>query len=216
MDDKVIKQISKELPSAQAFGKGLGYFILIFCTIQIIKEFMQLLVLRHKYFISLPNMIEGVLYCATMYYIVNFNFKENLDSSLYKSGVLCVFLGWSNLLLFLQRIPMYRLYIVMFLTVCFTILKLLVVFGIIILSFALTFYLLFIGQKAFRSPQSSLTKVLIMMTGEFEFEDSLTTKLGKKNTNMFSYVPYPNLSYVVFIVFVFLVAVAFTNLLVSS
>ena len=213
--DHKIKELFGKLPSSTGFGNIFGYFILVFCGLQVAKELMQIVVFRWRYFLSLTNYIELVLYGGTLYFIIQFNLHPRINATLYELGIVCVFLGWSNTLLFLQRIPLYRLYIVMFLKVCFTIVKLLVVFGIIIQAFAMTFYLLFIRQKSFRTLYISVPKVLVMMTGEFNFDESITSKLGEKDATKQLYVPYPTLSYLIFIIFVFLVAVAFTNLLVS-
>ena len=132
-------------------------------------------------------------------------------------GVICMFLGWTNLLLYLQRIGIFRLYIVMFLRVSFTIVKLLFVFGIVIMAFSLTFYLVFIRQTAYRNLWASIVKVLVMITGEFDFDNTISANLNTKDSKTgFPYVPFPKLSYSVFTIFVFLGAVAFTNLLVST
>ncbi|XP_065057314.1 transient receptor potential cation channel subfamily A member 1-like [Rhopilema esculentum] len=210
-----VRKLIENLPSSKKIGKVFGYFILIFCAIQILKELLQFVVLGWRYFASIANYIEIVLYATSLYFVIKFIFNPTVTENLYETGIICIFLGWGNTLLFLQRIPLFRLYIVMFVTVCITILKLLVVFGLIILSFTLSFYLLFIRQKAFHSPLISVSKVLVMVTGEFEFEDAISSRLGTKDGSNILYVPYPTLSYVIFICFVFLVAVAFTNLLVG-
>ena len=151
-----------------------------------------------------------------MYFANHFRTRPVIDDRAYELGIISVFLAWSNTLLFLQRIPMYRLYVVMFLKVCLTIIRLLMVFSIIIGAFALTFFLLFTRQKSFYPLSISVLKVLVMMAGEFEFSTSITSKIGQKDSKQLMYVPYPTLSYAVFITFVFLVAVAFTNLLVCA
>ena len=201
-------------PTFSTFGHVLSYFILAFCVLQIVKEVSQLLVLRWRYFLSVTNYIEMILYGGTLYVVIKSSAHIVVDSRLRQIGIIAVFLGWANTLLFLQRIPMFRLYIVMFLKVCLTIVKLLLVFSIIIGAFAITFYLLFARQRSFFPLTVSVLKVLVMMTGEFEFSEAITSKVGKKDPKQLMYVPYPALSYVIFVIFVFLVAVAFTNLLV--
>lgn len=175
-----------------------------------------MMVLRKEYFKSITNYIEMSLYVLSIYYIITFFEVHVVTRGLSEIGIICMFLAWINLLLFLQRIAMFRLYIVMFLRVSFTIIKLLFVFSVVILAFALTFYVLFIRQTAYRSPLASIAKVLVMMTGEFDFEGTIPAQLGVRDSKTgFPYVPFPTLSYIVFVIFVFMVAVAFTNLLVS-
>ena len=212
-----LDDITAKAPSSQRYGKVLGSLILIFCCFQILKELVQLIVLRKKYFKSLTNYLEMSLYALNVYYIAMFFRLPVVTRGLSEIGVICMFLGWTNVLLYLQRVGLFRLYIVMFLRVSFTIIKLLFVFSIVILAFSLTFYLMFIRQVAFRNPLASIVKVLVMLTGEFDFDDTLSSNLGARDPKTgFPYVPFPSLSYVVFIIFVFLGAVAFTNLLVSS
>ena len=215
--NKGFDDITSSAPSAQSYGKVLASLILIFCIFQLLKELVQLIVLRKKYFKSITNYVELSLYGLNIFYLVSFFNLPVVTRGLSEVGVMCLFLGWTNMLLYLQRVGIFRLYIVMFLRVSFTIVKLLFVFGIIILAFALTFFLLFIRQTAYRNPLASAAKVLVMMTGEFDFEDAISSNLGKHDEKTgFPYVPFPTLSYVVFVIFVFLVAVAFTNLLVST
>jgi len=214
--DDGIGEITAKAPAAQRYGQVLGSLILVFCCFQIVKELLQLIVLRQKYFKSIANYIEVTLYGLSLYYILVFFTATVATRGLSEIGVMCMFLGWTNALLYLQRIALFRLYIVMFLRVSITIVKLLLVFGIVILAFALTFYLLFIRQTSFRSPLSSIARVLVMITGEFDYENTISTNLGVKDSKTgFPFVPFPTLSYNVFIIFIFLGAVAFTNLLVG-
>ena len=204
-------------PSSQKYGKAFGSLILIFCSFQILTELVQLIALREKYFKNLTNYFEVALYALSLYYMKLFFTLSVVSQEQSQIGVICMFLGWVNTLLYLQRIKSCRLYIVMYLKVSFTIVKLLFIFGIIILAFSFTFYLLFIRQISYINPFASTVKVLVMLTGEFDFEDTISSSLEKTDSSTgFLYVPFPVLSYVLFAIFVFLGAVAFTNLLVST
>lgn len=214
--DDDMRRIEDDGPANKLYAKILAPIIMIFCGVQILKVLVQLIVLRKKFFKNFANYVEVTLYTVSLLYITRFMYARQVTKALSELGVIVIFLGWSNCLLYLQRVPMFRLYIVMFLKVAFTIVKLLFVFSIIILAFALTFYLLFIRQTSFRNPLASLTKVLVMMTGEFDYETAISTNLGAKDSKTnFPLVPFPTMSYCIFVIFVFFVAVAFTNLLVS-
>ncbi len=202
-------------PSSKQFGKALGSIILAFCCIQIFSELVQLLVLRHKYFLNPINYLEVTLYVTTLYYIITFLFQTQLTKITYEIGVICTFVSWVNVMFYLQRVPMFRIYIAMFIQVCLSILKVVIVFAIIIVAFTLTFYMLFIRQTSFIKIAISAAKVIVMMTGEFDYDNILTGNLDKRDSTKFPLVPFPDLSYFVFIAFVFLIALAFTNLLVS-
>lgn len=55
---------------------------------------------------------------------------------------LTVFLSWFNLLLLLQRFDQVGIYVVMFLEILQTLIKVLMVFSILIIAFGLAFYIL--------------------------------------------------------------------------
>ena len=110
---------------------------------------------------------------------------------------------------------MYGIYVAMYIRVCITLAKLIVIFGVIFLAFVLIFYLLHLDEPGFTQTGDIIIKVFVMMTGEFEFSKWLVENSSKK-TNNFPKVPFNLASYVSFFLFVFLVAVAFTNLLVST
>ena len=99
---------------------------------------------------------------------------------------------------------MYGIYVTMFIKVCCTVIKLLVLFGVIFLAFILVFYLLQINVDGFKTTVDIIIKVMVMMTGEFEYSEWLVKVSNKE------------LLCIVFLLFVLLVAVAFTNLLVSE
>lgn len=60
----------------------------------------------------------------------------------YSCASLTVFLSWFNLLLLLQRFDQVGIYVVMFLEILQTLIKVLLVFSILIIAFGLAFYIL--------------------------------------------------------------------------
>ncbi len=179
-------------------------------------ECIQAIVLRLKYFAIYTNYFEITLYITSFYYIYTFLFRNQITKATYEVGVLCAFLGWVNVMFYLQRVPTFRIHIVMFEQVCLSILKVMVVFGVMFLAFIFAFYMLFMRQTSFQRLSTTTAKVFVMMTGEFDYDDVLTGNLNEREaiTN-YPLVPFPNLAYVVFLSFVFLITLAFTNLLVS-
>eukprot|EP00795_Rhopilema_esculentum_P014080 gene14080-5067_t len=72
----------------------------------------------------------------------------------------------------------------------------------------------FLQFTGFQSTNAVIVKILVMMTGEFDFSNWLA---GSKNTEIDNYavLPYPEMTYLVFVLFLLLVTVAFTNLLIG-
>ena len=77
----------------------------------------------------------------------------------WNAGAISVFLTWVNLLLFLTRFPYFGVYVEMFVEVLGTVLRVLVVFGIFIVAFSLSFFSLLREVPTFNSVERSLMKV---------------------------------------------------------
>ena len=103
----------------------------------------------------------------------------------------------------------------MFIKVCTTVMKLLITFSTILLAFTLIFCLLYIDHSGTNEIGVVMTRVMVMMTGELDFGNLLFQKRNKKSGGKDSELPYEVLSYIVFNLFLFLMTIAFTNLLVS-
>eukprot|EP00794_Sanderia_malayensis_P010676 gene10676-11809_t len=212
---KGLGTLQRRRPSERKFGKALGSIVLVICIIHLIKEFVQVLVRRTAYFKNLVNYLELLLYSGSIYYILPFLRGKGVTKPLYEIGIMCIFLSWVNVMFFLQRVPMFRIYIVMLLQVSLSILKVCVVFSTIFMGFLLTFYMLFIRQTSFSNIGVSAAKTIVMMTGEFDYDDILTGNLGKRDAKKFPLVGFPTLSYIVFIAFLVFITLAFSNLLIG-
>ncbi|XP_076646503.1 transient receptor potential cation channel family member painless [Halictus rubicundus] len=88
----------------------------------------------------------------------------------------------------------------MFITVFQKFLRFLTVYAILIFSFAVAFFVLFKDQKNFLDLGHSMFKTIIMLTGEFDAEN-------------ISFDANPFMSHLVFVVFVFMIAIVLFNLL---
>ena len=58
-------------------------------------------------------------------------------------GVVAVFLAWINLVIFAEKIPLTGLYVVMFLNIFYTFMRMVILAFLLVISFALAFYMLF-------------------------------------------------------------------------
>ena len=205
-------------PSDQAYGRILSYFVLFFSGLQIIKEFLQLFGKGLRYFSDPTNYLEWVIIGTTWVYMAGSILGLKLsDKVKFENGIVCIFLGWLNVTLFLQRIPMFGLLISMFVKVIKTLVLVLFGFGVIILAFALTFNQLFIKEKTFSSVPKSLMKTFVMFLGEMDYESFLTDSLSKKDSSSgFPLVPYSDMAYVVLFVFLIMISIGLMNLLVSK
>ena len=78
---------------------------------------------------------------------------------------------------------------------------------IFIVGFSLGFHILLSHKSEFEDPWDSLMKTLVMMSGEYEYSDIFFGDEGK--------VPFPTITYFLFVVFFFLMSIVTLNLLVG-
>lgn len=123
-------------------------------------------------------------------------------------GTASIFLAWMNLLLFIRKLPFLGIYVVMFTDIFGTFLRFFTVFLLFIIAFALGFYTVLRNQGPFSSPSSSLLKTTVMMIGELEFDNIF-------HSGDPSMLPYPEVTYVLFVLFLILMTILVMNLLLG-
>ncbi|XP_022243393.1 transient receptor potential cation channel subfamily A member 1-like, partial [Limulus polyphemus] len=152
-----------------------GMVVLAFAILNIIKEFYQMYQQRVRYFTEPQNLLEWSLYITAGLMSDDCTFRLiQHPASRNIVAALAVFLAWFNYLLFLQRFNRVGIYIVMFLEILSTLLKVTLVFSVLIIAFGLSFYILLAktegsDEKGFFNPSLSLARVGTMMLGEVDF-----------------------------------------------
>jgi hypothetical protein len=152
---------------------------------------------------SLENWLEMLLIIAT--FLTHSGVVESTQVKCHLSAV-ALLLGWVELLLLTDRLPQLSLKLEMLKTVSLTFLSFMAVYVLLLISFSLSFYILFkgsverYGTVIFANPFLSVQKTITMFAGEFD-ASSLT----------FETLPYT--SHVIFLLFVFLMAIILLNLL---
>ena len=168
--DKIFKNItianshkrSNSLMTSIAFSKVLPSLTVIICAFNIVKELFQMIIQKGRYFLKGNNYLEWTLYISTMVFMLDFLIDKDAITFTQKwnAGAISVFLTWVNLLLFLTRFPYFGVYVEMFVEVLGTVLRVLVVFGIFIIAFSLSFFSLLRELPTFHSVERSLMKVI--------------------------------------------------------
>jgi len=129
-----------------------------------------------------------------------------VDSIQFRSqlAAVAIFLSWMELVLLIGRHPRVSAYVEMFKVVTWNFLKFLAWYSVLILAFALSFYLLFKDTATdpgnFRNPGLAMFKSAVMATGEFDASN----------------IPFGddiNTSHLLFVLFIFLVSIVLFNLL---
>lgn len=129
------------------------------------------------------------------------------------------------LLLFIQKVPIFGIYVLMFLTVVKTFFRFIVVFALFILGFSFSFYMLLQNQIPFDSFAKTLVKSIVMMIGEYEYEGIFENFKGDfqgcdRNSDPdcpdWSTINfYHQVAYVMFVAFMIVMTIIVTNMLVG-
>jgi len=125
----------------------------------------------------------------------------------YSVAAVGILLAWIELMIVIGYFPMFGLYVQMFTRVSINFFKFLATYFCLLIGFSLSFNVLHGKYKSFDGPLISLLKVVIMMSGELEFEDSFLNEEKKSK--------YPNTAHVMLLCFVILVTVILMNLMLG-
>jgi len=133
------------------FNNITGFLILIFASFHLAKELYQMFTQRMEYFKQWTNVLEWVLYVSTMVFVLPYVYPST--SSLqgdprisWQLGTVAVFLGYVNLILFVETLDYVGIYVTMFFRVATTVLKTISLFMLFAVAFSVVFYILFREQ----------------------------------------------------------------------
>ena len=129
-------------------------------------------------------------------------------------------LAWINLLLHMRLLYGIGKYVILFQDVIFTFFAVSIVFIILITGFAFSFHILLSERQEFMSPADAMLKTLIMMSGEIEygeifFKDNPPKGFGPDWDQDWEKVPFPFMTYSMFVIFFFSVSIVALNVLVG-
>ena len=113
------------------------------------------------------------------------------------------------------------IYVLMFEAIFKTFLKVIILTVLLIVTFALTFYMAFnqfiprFARSPFASPFTSIWKTMTMATGELGY-DNIFRQSTADPMSTDPDVPFPAISYIMWVIFIILMPILFMNLLVSE
>ena len=119
--------------------------LLGYCGVRVVIELLQLLQRRLSYLTEPENYIELVLILSTFIFVSDGQAEGCfcLKSFSWQFGALAVFLAWIDLILHLKKLPLTAIPINMLHSIALTFLKLIYLPIILIIAFAMPFYMLF-------------------------------------------------------------------------
>ncbi|XP_048577386.1 transient receptor potential cation channel subfamily A member 1 isoform X2 [Nematostella vectensis] len=212
------KQYLEKRPSS---SNPIAIVLILFATIEFLKEFYQIFMIRLDYFKDITNLVELVLYTCAIIFISPYLAEEPLYTAAYghwNAGVVTLFLAYLNVLLYIKGIGSSGLYVTMYFEVWYTFLKVIMVFLVVLLGSTLVYYVLLKEEDNFSGVHFAFVKTFVMMVGEIDYNDVLSSNVINREVNPATgapYVPLPPVTYVFFFVFVVMVPILLMNLLVG-
>ena len=129
----------------QVFLRFAAAILLGFCGIRTIMELFEFVQRKLQYLQEVENYLEILLIVCTAIFTIEGLAAECfcVGSYSWQFGAMALFLGWIDLIVYLKKLPLTGIRINMLQTVGFTFLKLIYLPTILIIAFALPFYMMF-------------------------------------------------------------------------
>ncbi|XP_064626190.1 transient receptor potential cation channel subfamily A member 1-like isoform X2 [Lineus longissimus] len=190
--------------------------IVVFCLLNMVKEVIQMVQQKMKYFLDVTNLLEWILYISCSVFLCPSLTMSTSTHFQWESGAVATFLAWVNLLLFFQRSGRFGIYVVMFLEILKTLIEVLVVFFVLIVAFGLAFYIVLTNKTNSENGQGTLGMMLLrcamMMLGDYDFKETFLYPLTDSDTTT---AHFATLTVVLLVAFILLMPILLMNLLIG-
>lgn len=210
----ILSVYSKHDDQHQTLAYTLSALLCVTFTLLLFRELFQIAVSPKTYFFNPENWLELLLIVLTAIILFQKSPSEDLRKQV---SAIVILLAAFELVILIGQHPKMSTNIVMLRTVSVNFFKFLLWYSILILAFSLSFYTLFQDGSTseetvkndtnedeepdfFVDPGMSLFKTIVMLTGEFD--------AGSMNFQV-----YPITSHIIFMLFVFMIAIILFNLL---
>ncbi|KAG7157058.1 Transient receptor potential cation channel subfamily A member 1-like 8 [Homarus americanus] len=194
----------------------MGVAIMVFACLGIVKEILQLYHHGLKYLTEAINVVEWTLYLTSICMVLPVFLGTGWRAQQFNSAALAVFTAWFTLLLYFQRFDRIGIYIVMFLEILNTLLKVLLVFSVLIVAFGLAFYILMShgGHLSFSNVPMSMMRTFSMMLGEVDFLTVFIYPFFHESVKDYQLL-FPRTTFALLLVFMILMPILLMNLLIG-
>ncbi|XP_052746471.1 transient receptor potential cation channel subfamily A member 1 [Bicyclus anynana] len=188
--------------------------ILIYNFIGLIREMCNIRDQKCHYIMDPSNFVSWMLYVSSVLMVLPSIYPIYEDIQ-FSAASITVFLSWFNLLLLLQRFDQVGIYVVMFLEILQTLIKVLMVFSILIVAFGLSFFVLLSKGKhlSFSSIPMSMMRIFAMMLGEIDFVGTYVQPYYKTDSDIV--LPFPIPTFLILALFMVFIPILLMNLLIG-
>jgi len=129
----------------QSFLRGAAVIIILFSLFRIFIEIIQVYYRQQEYIYEVDNWLEACLFIFSIVF-VSYGLQSGCqcpESWHWQFGAFTLLLAWLDLVLFLKKFPPIGVYVLMFLDILHTFLKMIMLSTLFVISFGLTFYMIF-------------------------------------------------------------------------
>ena len=136
--------------------------VLFLCCALLFIESVQLYQRHFKYFKELDNYFQVISFLLTITFVAP-GFANNCWCAYnwqWQIGALALCLGWFNLIIILKNMPWTAIPIIMFINICITFLKVLFLPFLLLMAFALPFYMVFV--RTVSALEHEVMKIIIL------------------------------------------------------
>ncbi|KAK6641776.1 hypothetical protein RUM44_013491 [Polyplax serrata] len=127
-------------------------------------------------------------------------------------GAFAVLCGWANMMVMIGNLPIFGSYVAMYTRVQKEFTKLFMAYICLLIGFTVCFCVIFPKAKPFSNPFVAIIKILVMMTGELEF-DGLLENITQEDGHSASLLEISALT--TFVFFLLFVTIILMNLLIG-
>ncbi|XP_050054604.1 transient receptor potential cation channel subfamily A member 1 isoform X5 [Aphis gossypii] len=200
--------------------KTVAVMIVIYVFMNSAREGIQFYQQGWPYLLDPTNVVAILLYFSAIAMIAPI-LTNCLPEYQISFASITVFLSWFTLLLNLQRFDQVGIYVVMFLEILQTLIKVLLLFSILIAAFGLAFYILLSrgNHLSFSTIPMSLLRTFAMMLGEIDllgtYIQPLYAEDDQEENGQIRTIPYPVPVFLMLGVFMVLMPILLMNLLIG-
>ena len=121
----------------------ISAIIVLFLSLgRLVLEGVQFMTQFPRYLLDWINLMEIVLFVCSIIFMWVFHVDCLCPLEWqWQIGVVAVFLGWIDLIVFISKFPLTGIYVLMFVKILYTFLRMLILSILLVLAFGLTFYL---------------------------------------------------------------------------
>ncbi|OXA45268.1 Transient receptor potential channel pyrexia [Folsomia candida] len=179
-----VTQINCDPDNFQPQELTLAVTCWLLCVLFFAKELFEMLTVPSwsRYFFELENIgqlfVIGSVFWTSwpVYEFIGGAEKISISPWQYKLACVTVFIVWSLVLGQVCKIQQLRILIEIFIKVFKSFFKFICTFASLLFAFAFSFCIIMPEGKAFKSPWLAVPKVLVMMTGELNYDDVFHTE----------------------------------------